>query len=151
MTTTQSFQARGPAGQAHDLRPDHWPYRGLIRSLLLASVQRPALTRMQPMGRADDGDRPNCPSGPLPKPRSPVLGPRRKILHFGQNDPTGKFRRASLSLVCHLVDNLASVERVLGRGRSVGQRLFIDLAESHLVRTAPCLVPAQVDVMHDPI
>ena len=60
-------------------------------------------------------------------------------------------RRASLSLVCHLVDNLASVERVLGRGRSIGQRLFIDLAESHLVRTAPCLIPAQVDVMHDPI
>ena len=26
-------------------------------------------------------------------------------------------RRASLSLPCHLVDNLASVERVLGRGR----------------------------------
>jgi len=60
-------------------------------------------------------------------------------------------RRASLSLVCHLVDNLASVERVLGRGRSIGQRLFIDPAESHLVRTAPCLIPAQVDVMHDPI
>ena len=60
-------------------------------------------------------------------------------------------RRASLSLPCHLVDNLASVERVLGRGRSIGQRLFIDLAELHLVRTAPCLIPAQVDVMHDPI
>jgi hypothetical protein len=56
-----------------------------------------------------------------------------------------------LSLPCHLVDNLASVERVLGRGRSVGQRLLIDLAESHLVRTAPSLIPAQVDVMHDPI
>src|ERR1700722_17392211 len=60
-------------------------------------------------------------------------------------------RRASLSLICRLVDNLASVERVLGRGRSIGQRLFIGLAESHLVRTAPCLIPAQVDVMHDPI
>ena len=59
--------------------------------------------------------------------------------------------RASLSLVRHLVDNLASVERVLGRGRSIGQRLFIDPAESHLVRTAPCLIPAQVDVMHNPI
>ena len=37
------------------------------------------------------------------------------------------------------------------QGSKIGQRLFIDLAELHLVRTAPCLIPAQVDVMHDPI
>jgi hypothetical protein len=35
-----------------------------------------------------------APPVPLPKPRSPVLGPRRKILHFAK---TGRARKIRLS------------------------------------------------------
>src|SRR5215471_5120717 len=57
----------------------------------------------------------------------------------------------SLSLVYHLVNNFAPVERVLAGGRCIGERMLIDLAEPHLVGTGPCLVPTQVDLMYDSI
>lgn len=66
-------------------------------------------------------------------------------------DPDAFSLGTPLSLVRHLVNDVAPVERVLARGRCISERMLIDLAEPHLVGTGPGLVPTQVDVMYHSI
>jgi hypothetical protein len=55
------------------------------------------------------------------------------------------------SLENHFIDDFFAVERMLGGCCSIRENVSFYVAESHLLRAAPSLVPAHVKVVDHPI